>query len=144
MAMASYPNFDPNVFSGSITSEAWQELQSRGNPFLNMSLRAFPPASTFKVVTAAAGLETGKYPPNTVLGTYPYLSVGGTKFREWNRRGFGRMGHVSAMAWSSNTFFGQIGQGVGGKKLIEYARLFGFGQPTGIELRGRNRRFDCR
>jgi len=136
IAMASYPSFDPNIFSGSITTEAWQELQSRGNPFLNMSLRAFPPASTFKVVTAAAGLETGKYPPNTVLGTYPYLSVGGTKFREWNRRGFGRMGHVSAMAWSSNTFFGQIGQGVGGKELIKYARLFGFGQRTGIELRG--------
>ena len=63
IAMASYPNFNPNIFSGSISPKDWQELQSRGNPFLNMSLRAFPPASTFKVVTAAAGLETGKYPP---------------------------------------------------------------------------------
>ncbi|MEL6928741.1 MAG: penicillin-binding protein 2 [Cyanobacteria bacterium J06600_6] len=136
IAMASYPSFDPNIFSTSITPEVWRELQSRGNPFLNMSLRAFPPASTFKVVTAAAGIETGKYPPNTVLGTYPYISVGGTKFREWNRRGFGRMGYVSAMAWSSNTFFGQVGRGVGGQELIKYARLFGFGQPTGIELQG--------
>ncbi|MEL6494171.1 MAG: penicillin-binding protein 2 [Cyanobacteria bacterium J06623_7] len=136
IAMASYPSFDPNIFSQTITDEVWQELQSQGNPFLNMSLRAFPPASTFKVVTAAAGLETGKYPPHTVLGTYPYLSVSGTRFREWNRRGFGRMGYVSALAWSSNTFFGQIGRGVGGSELIKYARLFGFGQPTGIELRG--------
>ena len=136
IAMASYPSFDPNIFSASISPEAWRELQSRGNPFLNMSLRAFPPASTFKIVTAVAGIETGKYPPNTVLGTYPYISVGGTKFREWNRRGFGRMGYVSAMAWSSNTFFGQIGRGVEGKELIKYARLFGFGQPTGIELQG--------
>ncbi|MEL6788151.1 MAG: penicillin-binding transpeptidase domain-containing protein, partial [Cyanobacteria bacterium J06607_15] len=136
IAMASYPSFDPNIFSNTITTEVWQELQSQGNPFLNMTLRAFPPASTFKVVTAVAGLETGKYPANTVLGTYPYLSVGGTRFREWNRRGFGRMGYVSALAWSSNTFFGQIGRGVGGKELIKYARLFGFGKPTGIELRG--------
>lgn len=136
IAMASYPSFDPNIFSNPITAEVWQELQSQGNPFLNMTLRAFPPASTFKVVTAVAGLETGKYPANTVLGTYPYLSVGGTRFREWNRRGFGRMGYVSALAWSSNTFFGQIGRGVGGKELIKYARLFGFGQPMGIELRG--------
>ena len=136
IAMASYPSFDPNIFSSTITNEVWQELQSQGNPFLNMSLRAFPPASTFKIVTAVAGLETGKYPPNTVLGTYPYLSVRGTKFREWNRQGFGRMGYVSALALSSNTFFGQIGQGVGGQELIKYARLFGFGKQTGIDLRG--------
>ena len=136
LAMASYPSFDPNIFSSTITPQIWRELQSQGNPFLNMALRAFPPASTFKIVTAAAGLESGKYPPNTVLGTYPYISVGGTKFREWNRRGFGRMGYVSAMAWSSNTFFAQIGRGVGGEELIKWSRLFGFGQPTGIELRG--------
>ena len=136
LALASYPSFDPNIFSDKITPQVWQELQSQGNPFLNLALRAFPPASTFKIVTATAGLETGKYPPNTVLGTYPYLSVGGTRFGEWNKRGFGRMGHVSAMAWSSNTFFGQIGRGVGGQELIKWARLYGFGKPTGIELKG--------
>ncbi|MEM7760350.1 MAG: penicillin-binding protein 2 [Cyanobacteria bacterium P01_A01_bin.40] len=136
LAMASYPSFDPNIFSSQITPQVWQELQSHGNPFLNLALRAFPPASTFKIVTATAGLESGKYPPNTVLGTYPYLSVGGTRFGEWNKRGFGRMGYVSAMAWSSNTFFGQIGRGVGGTELIKWARLYGFGKPTGIELQG--------
>ena len=136
LAMASYPSFDPNVFSSTITPEIWRELQSQGNPFLNMALRAFPPASTFKIVTATAGLESGKYPPNTVLGTYPYISVGGTRFGEWNKKGFGRMGYVSALAWSSNTFFGQIGRGVGGEELIKWSRLYGFGKPTGIELQG--------
>ena len=136
LAMASYPSFDPNIFSKDITPQVWQELQSQGNPFLNMALRAFPPASTFKIVTATAGLESGKYPPNTVLGTYPYLSVGGTRFGEWNKSGFGPMGYVSAMAWSSNTFFGQIGRGSGGEELIKWARLYGFGKPTGIELKG--------
>ena len=136
LAMTSYPRFDPNIFSAKITPEVWQKLQSQDNPFLNRALRAFPPASTFKIVTATAGLETGKYPPNTILGTYPYLSVGGTKFREWNLSGFGRLGHVLAMAWSSNTFYGQIGQGVGGKELIKWAKVYGFGQPTGIELPG--------
>ena len=136
LAMASYPSFDPNIFSAPITSQIWQELQAQGNPFLNMTLRAFPPASTFKIVTATAGLESGKYPPKTILGTYPYISVGGTKFREWNRKGFGRMGYVSSLAWSSNTFYGQIGRGVGGKSLIEWARKYGYGQLTGIELQG--------
>ena len=136
LAMASYPRFDPNIFSAPITPQTWQELQAKGNPFLNLALRGFPPASTFKIVTATAGMESGKYPPNTVLGTYAYLNVAGTRFGEWNKRGFGSMGYVGAMAWSSNTFFGQVGRGSGGKNLIKWARNYGFGKPTGIELEG--------
>ena len=136
LAMASYPRFDPNIFSGKVTPQTWKDLQAKGNPFLNLALRGFPPASTFKVVTATAGMESGKYPPNTVLGTYPYLSVAGTRFGEWNKAGFGRMGYTGAMAWSSNTFFGQVGMGAGGEKLIDWARNYGFGTATGIELEG--------
>ncbi|WP_036485135.1 penicillin-binding protein 2 [Myxosarcina sp. GI1] len=136
LAMASYPSFDPNIFSSRITPEIWQELQAEGNPFLNLALRGFPPASTFKIVTATAGMESGKYPPNTILHTGPYLSVGGTNFGEWNKAGFGSIGYVTALAWSSNTFHGQIGRGVGGETLIKWARLYGFGKKTGIELKG--------
>ena len=136
LAIASYPSFDPNIFSGRITPDIWKQLQSQGNPFLNMALRGFPPASTFKVVTATAGMESGKYPPNTILGTYPALNVSGTLFREWNKKGFGRIGYVGALAWSSNTFYGQIGRGVGGTNLIKWARNYGFGKETGIELTG--------
>jgi len=134
LAMASYPTFDPNVFSGRITPKMWEEMQSEGNPFVNRALRGFPPASTFKVVTATAGMESGKYPPGTVLNTFAYLSVGGTRFGEWNKAGFGPMGYIRAMAWSSNTFFGQIGRGTGGPKLIDWSRRYGFGKQTGIEL----------
>ena len=134
LAMVSNPTFDPNVFSTQITPQTWKRLQKKGNPFVNRALRGFPPASTFKIVTATAGMETGKYPPNTVLNTFAYLNVGGTAFGEWNRAGFGPMGYVRAMAWSSNTFHGQIGRGVGGPTLIKYARLYGFGSKTGIEL----------
>ncbi|MEM9539093.1 MAG: penicillin-binding protein 2 [Cyanobacteria bacterium P01_E01_bin.42] len=134
LAMVSYPTFDPNIFSKRITPEQWKQLQGQGNPFVNRALRGFPPASTFKVVTAAAGMESEKYPPNTVLPTFAYLRVGGTAFGEWNRAGFGPMGYVRAMAWSSNTFHGQIGRGVGGEVLIDWARRFGFGEKTGIEI----------
>ena len=136
LAMASYPRFDPNIFSKKVTPEVWQQLQAKGNPFLNLALRGFPPASTFKVVTATAGMESGRYPSNTILNTSAFLSVGGTRFGEWNKRGFGRMGYIGAMAWSSNTFFGQIGIGAGGKQLINWARKYGFGEVTGIELDG--------
>ncbi|MEM8779400.1 MAG: penicillin-binding protein 2, partial [Cyanobacteria bacterium P01_G01_bin.49] len=134
LAMASNPTFDPNIFSTQVTPEIWKQLQKKGNPFVNRALRGFPPASTFKIVTATAGMESGKYPPNTILSTFAYLNVGGTAFGEWNRAGFGPMGYVQAMAWSSNTFHGQIGRGVGGPTLIKYSRLYGFGSKTGIEL----------
>lgn len=134
LAMVSNPTFDPNIFSSQITPQTWKKLQSKGNPFVNRAMRGFPPASTFKIVTATAGMESGKYPPNTILSTFAYLNVGGTAFGEWNRAGFGPMGYVRAMAWSSNTFHGQIGRGVGGPTLIKYARLYGFGSKTGIEL----------
>ncbi len=136
LAMASYPRFDPNIFSTRITPEIWQEWQKKGNPFLNMALRSFPPASTFKIVTATAGMESGKYPPNTILNTSAYFSVGGTRFREWNKIGFGRIGYVGSLAWSSNTFYAQIASGVGSEALMKWARLYGLGQKTGIELGG--------
>ncbi|MEQ9552471.1 MAG: penicillin-binding protein 2 [Coleofasciculus sp. G3-WIS-01] len=134
LAMVSRPTFDPNIFSSRITPDMWQELQGKGNPFVNRAMRGFPPASTFKVVTQTAGMESGKYGPGTVLQTFAALNVGGTSFGEWNRAGFGPLGYQQAMAWSSNTFHGQIGKGVGGPTLIEWARNYGFGQPTGIEL----------
>lgn len=57
--MASWPTFDPNIFTGRISEAQWQQLQSANYPFLNRSLRAFPPASTFKIVTTAAAIESG-------------------------------------------------------------------------------------
>jgi len=134
LAMVSRPTFDPNIFSTRITPEIWQELQAKDNPFVNRAIRGFPPASTFKIVTATAGMESGKYPPNTVLNTYAYLNVSGVRFGEWNRAGFGPMGYVQALAWSSNTFFGQIGRGVGGEVLIDWSRRYGFGKETTLEL----------
>ncbi|MGG6296164.1 penicillin-binding protein 2 [Leptolyngbya sp. AN02str] len=134
LAMASRPAFDPNIFSSRITDDQWTQLQSRSYPFLNRSLQSFPPASTFKVVTAAAGIESGRYSPSTVLRSSAYLLVGGIQFWDWNRAGFGSIGFERAMAMSSNTFFGQVGMGIGEETLIEWARRFGFGRKTGIEL----------
>lgn len=136
LAMVSRPAFDPNIFSTRITEKTWAELQSADNPFVNRALQGFAPASTFKIVTTAAALESGKYSPYTVLGTFPYLTVGGIQFWDWNRAGFGPLDFAGAMAWSSDTFFYQIALGVGGPTLIEWTRKFGFGQKTGIELAG--------
>ncbi len=134
LAMVSRPTFDPNIFSTRVTANTWKQLQAKGTPFVNRAMRGFPPASTFKVVTQTAGLESGKYSPNTILPTFAALPVGGVSFGEWNHAGFGPLGFAGAMAWSSNTFHGQVGRGVGGPTLIQWARNYGFGQKTGIEL----------
>ncbi len=133
LAMVSRPAFDPNLFSTRISDAQWRQLQSADHPFVNRALQGFPPASTFKIVTTAAGIETGKFSPNTVLQTYPSLTVGGIEFGDWNRAGFGPLDFVGAMAWSSDTFFYQVGMGVE-NALIQWTRRFGFGRKTGVEL----------
>lgn len=134
LAMASRPDFDPNLFTKQISPQAWQQLQAKQFPFVNRALQAYPPASTFKIITTIAALESGKYNPETVLDTYPYLSIGESQIWESNRAGFGRLGFVDALAWSSNTFFSQIAVGVGATPILDWSKRFGFGQNTGIEL----------
>ncbi|MDX2096205.1 MAG: penicillin-binding protein 2 [Leptolyngbyaceae cyanobacterium bins.59] len=134
LAMVSRPAFDPNIFSTRISDEQWQRLQSEDHPFVNRALQGFPPASTFKIVTTTAALETKKFSPDTVLPTYPSITVGGIEFGDWNRAGFGPLSFTGAMAWSSDTFFYQVAMVLGGPDLIYWTRRYGFGRKTGIEL----------
>ncbi|MBD2691956.1 penicillin-binding protein 2 [Anabaena catenula] len=135
LGLVSHPTFDPNIFSKQTLSQKdWKTVQGEDHPLVNRALSVFPPASTFKIVTTTAGLESGRFSPNTVLQTYGSLNIGGTRFGEWNHAGFGPLGFVGAMQWSSDTFFYQIGKGVGGPKLIEWTRKYGFGEKTGFEF----------
>lgn len=134
LAMASRPAFDPNALSGRISSAVWKKLQGQDHPFVNRALRPFPPASTFKIVTTTAALESGKFKPNTILQTYPSITIGGFTFADWNHAGFGPLGFPGALKWSSDTFFYQVGQRVGGPTLIDWTRKYGFGKRSGIEL----------
>ncbi|MGB7085252.1 MAG: penicillin-binding protein 2 [Phormidesmis sp.] len=134
LAMVSRPTFDPNMFSTRITEAQWEQIQSRGYPLVNRAMRAYAPASTFKVITTTAGIESGKFSPDTVLPTFPYLTVGGIQFWDWNNAGFGPLGFRGAMAMSSDTFFYQVGRAVGAETLEAWMRKYGLGAKTGIEL----------
>ncbi|MBD2777935.1 penicillin-binding protein 2 [Iningainema tapete] len=135
LAMVSYPTFDPNIFSKQkLSQKDWESVQGKSFPLVNRTLSVFPPASTYKIVTTTAGLESGKFSPDTVLQTYGSLTIGGVTFGEWNHAGFGPLGFTGAMAMSSDTFFYQVGRKVGGPTLIEWSRKYGFGQKTGIEF----------
>ncbi|MEJ1929352.1 penicillin-binding protein 2, partial [Nostoc sp. NIES-2111] len=135
LAMVSYPAFDPNIFSKQkLSQKDWESVQGKDHPLVNRALSAFPPASTFKVVTTTAGLESGKFAPDSILQTYGSLNIGGVTFGEWNHAGFGPLGFPRAIAMSSDTFFYQVGRKVGGPTLIEWTRKYGFGQKTGLEF----------
>jgi penicillin-binding protein 2 len=134
LALVSRPAFDPNLFSTRITDAQWRQLQNADHPFVNRALQAFQPASTFKIVTTTAALESGKYTPDTVLPTYPSMVIGGLEFNDWNRAGFGPLTFPGAMAWSSDTFFYQVAITIGDEPLIDWTRRYGFGRKTGIEM----------
>jgi len=135
LAMVSHPSFDPNIFSKQkLSQKDWESLQGSEHPLVNRAISVFPPASTFKIVTTTAALESGQFSPDTVLQTYGSLTIGGTRFGEWNHAGFGPLGFVGALQWSSDTFFYQVGKRVGGPTLISWTRKYGFGQKTGFEF----------
>jgi penicillin-binding protein 2 len=134
LAMASSPTYDANVLSGRIATADWKRLQTPERPLLNRAVRPYPTASTFKIVMTAAGLESGKFRPKTILRTAGGLRIGGRYFRDHNGRGFGSIGFVQALAQSSDTFFYQVGLRIGPEKIAEWSRNFGFGRRTRIGL----------
>ncbi|PZD71870.1 Peptidoglycan D,D-transpeptidase MrdA [Acaryochloris thomasi RCC1774] len=129
-AMVSHPGFDPNWFVQGISSANWKTIQERKFPLVNRATRAFPPASTFKVITAVAGMESGKYAPNARLSTYASIHGVGS----WNGAGFGVIGFRQALQWSSNTFFGQVAVKVGPDEMLKWSQRFGMGEKTGVDL----------
>ena len=135
-AMASKPTFDLNFFSKEFKPEKEfnRLFYSSSKPLLNRALNAYDPGSVWKIVTALAGLETGKFPSDILLDTKPCITYGSQCFREHNDLGFGKIGYVDALRVSSNTFFYQVGYGVGVDAINKISRQLGFGELTGIEL----------
>jgi penicillin-binding protein 2 len=131
-AIASRPVFDPNIFVEGPTSSQWSDLNRPEAPMLNRAFQAFPPASTFKVVTSVAGLESGLYGPAATIMTMGQFCYDGQCYRDHGS--FGAIGFQKALAVSSNSFYYQLGLKVGADQLFLAARRLGFGRPTGVEL----------
>ncbi len=138
LVMASAPNFDPNIFTKKISEKTWKALQSQDNPFLNRALQGYPPGSTFKIVTSATGMMSGKFSPDSVLPTFSAINIGGTLFHE-HGDSYGPLGFRDALAFSSNTFFYQVGIAVGPEAISNWAGKFGIGTTSTMDLDGGNR-----
>ena len=135
-AIASKPTFDLNFFSREFKPQKEYNALffSSEKPLFNRALNAYDPGSVWKVVTALAGLETGKFPSDTILETKPCITYGSQCFREHNDLGFGAIGYDDALRVSSNTFFYQVGYGVGVDEIYKISKILGFAQFSGIEL----------
>ena len=135
-AMASKPTFDLNFFSKDFKPEKeYNKLfNSPEKPLFNRALNAYDPGSVWKIVTALAGLESGQYPKDIMLDTKPCITYGSQCFREHNDLGFGVIGYEDALRVSSNTFFYQVGYGVGVDEIYKVSRKLGFNSLSGIEI----------
>ncbi|UFP92920.1 penicillin-binding protein 2 [Gloeobacter morelensis] len=139
LAIASAPSYDANILSGRISEQDWRRLQTPDRPLLNRAVRPYPTASTFKIIMTAAGLESGKFNPNSRLATFGGLRIGGRVFRDHNGRGFGTIGFVRALSQSSDTFYYQVGLRIGPDEIAKWSRNFGFGSRTDIGLQSESR-----
>lgn len=135
LALASGPTFDPNWFADQLTDNEWQQLQNPDKPLLNRALQGYPPGSTFKIVTATAGIESGKYSPNSQIATFNSVSFGGVAFHEYSG-GHGVIGFKQALTVSSNTFFYQVGVKTGAEQIAKWGRELGIGGSINLDLLG--------
>jgi penicillin-binding protein 2 len=138
LAMVSLPTYDDNAFARGISATDYAKLLNNKNkPLVNHAVQAhYPPGSTYKLVAGSGALADNKISPSTLISTRPYLQLGSTKFWEWNHRGWGPCNIRCGFAHSSDTFFFQMAGMLGIERLAYWAKQYGFGAPTGIDLPG--------
>ena len=136
LALVSGPAYELDTFAGNLDRDTWARLiKDPAHPLLNRALQAqYPPGSVFKMVVVAAGLQEGSLTPMDRVycnGTYDY---GGRTWKDWKPGGHGHLDLRGAIMHSCDIFFYQYGLKVGPEAIARYAKAFGLGAPTGIEL----------
>ena len=136
LAAVSAPTIHINDFVGGISIKKWQALlDNPKHPLINKVVQAtYPPGSTYKMVTALAGLATGAIDKDTVLYCPGWYSFGNRTYRCWKHSGHGPVNLEKAITESCDVFFYQVGLKVGVDGLAEYAKKLGLGKRSGIEM----------
>ncbi|MGE5659952.1 MAG: penicillin-binding protein 2 [Actinomycetota bacterium] len=135
LTMASWPGFNPNIFTRKVTKTEWDRLQGDDKPFLNRALQGYPVGSTFKIATAVAGMQSGKFTPDSTLATSSAITIGGISFHE-HSAGYGVIGFRDALAYSSNTFFYQVGVAAGPEQMAKWGRELGLDGAINFQILG--------
>ncbi|MBM3886397.1 hypothetical protein FJ364_00565 [Candidatus Dependentiae bacterium] len=131
----SYPNYDPNIFLGQISEEMWNASFTENNPLLNRATRAlYPPASIFKFVTFAAGIDEGIITPESNGYCRGYVEFRGRKYHCKRRTGHGMIDATDGFATSCNAYCYEIAKKIRIDTLADYAFRFGLGSRTNFLL----------
>lgn len=137
LAMASYPDYEPQLFVNGISNEKYEEY-SKGSALFNRAISGtYAPGSIFKMVTAIAGLESGVINTKTTIndtGVYPYAHRPVCWYYTEYGRGHGYLNVSQAIKHSCNYFFYEVGNRIGIDTLEKYAKYFGLGKKTNVEL----------
>ncbi len=139
LAMVSRPTFDLNLFVDGIDQESWAALnESINRPLLNRALRGtYPPGSTYKPFMAIAALESGKRRPETTIMDNGSWTFGGHTFRSGHPNGPTNLRR--SIIKSSNVYYYMLANDMGVDMIHDYMKPLGFGQLTGIDVRGEAR-----
>lgn len=136
LVLASAPALHLEDFVGGISHSAWNAMLNNPlHPLVNKLVQGqYPPGSTYKPITAFAGLVEGVVTPNTSFYCSGAHRFGNRTYRCWKRSGHGQTNLKRALAESCDVYFYQVGQKLGVDRLAKHARLFGLGGLTGIEM----------
>jgi len=139
LAMVSYPWYDPNIFTEGLASDYRALADDPSKPFLNRAIQSsFPPASTFKIVMTTGILAENAFPTEQTILCPGFIHYGN---RDWNchvrRPGHGRLNLRGGMAQSCDIYYWTVGRDyLGAEKIVTYAREYGYGEISGIDLPG--------
>ncbi len=136
LALASTPGFDPNLFNTGLSHAEWNALRSNErNPLINKPIAGlYPPGSTFKMMTALAGLESRIVTADHPVFCSGVTSLGNHEFHCWKKEGHGTVDMLGALEGSCDLYFYDVARRVGIDRIAEMCGRFGLGRPTGIEL----------
>lgn len=135
LALASGPDFDPNLFATRLTPKAWREINGPSRPLLNRAISSvYPPGSIYKIVTHTAAMEEGFANWNSRFVSTGVFYVGSKLFRDWKPGGFGRVDFKEGLVKSIDTIYYELGLKMGPDRMKRYSHMFGFGEKTGIIL----------
>jgi penicillin-binding protein 2 len=136
LVAASSPQLKLEEFIGGISTKAWQALlDDHRHPLINKVVQGqYPPASTYKIVTALAGLGEGVVSPDSIIYCPGHYRFGNRTYRCWKRGGHGAVNLERALAESCDVYFYQVGQRLGVDRLAGYALRLGLGKKTGVDM----------
>ena len=134
LAMASSPTFDPNLFVTGMDQKTWQKISdSKDHPLQNRVINGlYSPASLFKIVVAIAALQEGIITPETRFVCEGIMPYGNRIYKCWKKHG--SLNLYKAIIESCDIYFYKLGNMLGADRIAHYARMFGLGRKTGIEI----------